>query len=84
MSVLVIGNWLGLKTSKPDDKHVNANGEFPLRRFPRHSLEENKNGQSSGLNYQLVAVKNSMAEDFCRLAQELAQVGSNGSKNNLC
>jgi hypothetical protein len=28
VSVLVIGNWLGLQFSKPDDKHVNANGEF--------------------------------------------------------
>jgi predicted metalloprotease len=27
VSVLVIGNWLGLHSSKPDDKHVNANGE---------------------------------------------------------
>jgi hypothetical protein len=28
VSVLVIGNWLGLQFSKPDDKHVNANGGF--------------------------------------------------------
>jgi hypothetical protein len=28
VSVRVIGNWLGLQISKPDDKHVNANGEF--------------------------------------------------------
>ena len=27
VSVLVIGNWLGLQISKPDDGHVNANGE---------------------------------------------------------
>jgi hypothetical protein len=27
VSVLVIGNGFGLKFSKPDDKHVNANGE---------------------------------------------------------
>jgi hypothetical protein len=28
VSVRVIGNWLGLQFSKPDDKHGNANGEF--------------------------------------------------------
>jgi len=28
VSVLLIGNWLGLQISKPDDKQVNANGEF--------------------------------------------------------
>jgi hypothetical protein len=28
VSVRVVGNWLGLQISKPDDKHVNANGEF--------------------------------------------------------
>ena len=28
VSVLLIGNWLGLHTSKPNDKQVNANGEF--------------------------------------------------------
>lgn len=27
VSVLVVGIWLGLQTRKPDDKHVNANGE---------------------------------------------------------
>jgi hypothetical protein len=26
VSFLVIGNWLGLWISKPDDNHVNANG----------------------------------------------------------
>jgi len=31
VSVLVIGNWLGLQFSKTDDKHVNANGEFSRR-----------------------------------------------------
>jgi hypothetical protein len=36
VSVLVIGNWLGLHSSKTDDKHVNANGggfsiPFPTR-----------------------------------------------------
>jgi hypothetical protein len=28
VSVRVIGVWLGLQISKPDDKHVNANGGF--------------------------------------------------------
>ena len=28
VSVLVIGNWLGLQISKPDDKDVDANGDF--------------------------------------------------------
>ena len=28
-SVLVVGNRLGLKISKLDDKYVNAKGEFP-------------------------------------------------------
>jgi len=28
VSVLLIGNWLGLQVSKPDDKQVNANGGF--------------------------------------------------------
>jgi hypothetical protein len=27
VSVLVIGNWLGLQISKSDDNHVNANRE---------------------------------------------------------
>jgi len=27
VSVRVIGNWLGLQFSKPDDNYVNANGE---------------------------------------------------------
>lgn len=30
VSVRVIGNWLGLQISKPDDKQVNANGEFTV------------------------------------------------------
>jgi hypothetical protein len=28
VSVLVVGNWIGLKASKTDDKRVNASGEF--------------------------------------------------------
>jgi hypothetical protein len=28
VSVLLIGNWLGLQISKPDDKQVNAKGEW--------------------------------------------------------
>ena len=28
VNVLVIGSGLGLQTSKPDDKHVNANGDY--------------------------------------------------------
>jgi hypothetical protein len=27
VSALVIGKWLGFQISKPDDKHVNANGD---------------------------------------------------------
>ena len=27
VSVLLIGNWLGVQVSKPDDNQVNANGE---------------------------------------------------------
>jgi hypothetical protein len=30
VSVLLIGNRLGLQTSKPDDKQVNANGGFSV------------------------------------------------------
>jgi hypothetical protein len=30
VSVRLIGNWLGLQISKPDDNQVNANGEFFL------------------------------------------------------
>ena len=30
VSVLLIGNWLGLQISKPDDKQVNVNGGFLL------------------------------------------------------
>jgi hypothetical protein len=30
VSVLLIGNWLGLQISKPDDNQVNGNGEIWL------------------------------------------------------
>ena len=30
VSVRVVGTWLGLQISKPDDEHVNTNGEFLL------------------------------------------------------
>jgi len=32
VSVLLFGNWLGLQSSKPDDKQVNANGDFLLQK----------------------------------------------------
>ncbi len=31
VSVRVVGVWLGLPISKPDDKHGNANGEFLVK-----------------------------------------------------
>ena len=34
VSVLLIGNWLGLQISKPDDKHVNANRGLFVVNFP--------------------------------------------------
>ena len=33
VSVRVVGTWLGLQFSKPDDNHGNANGEFSLPQF---------------------------------------------------
>ena len=38
VSVRVVGSRLGLKISKPDDKHGNANGEFAINHNPAVSF----------------------------------------------
>jgi hypothetical protein len=42
VSVLLIGNWLGLQISKPDDNQVNANGEFFRLNFSEFRCKPNR------------------------------------------
>jgi hypothetical protein len=60
VSVLVVGNRLGLQIRKPDDKHVNANGEYSSRHkvvlvFPRRSetVQKSLHLGESGFDGQL-------------------------------